>query len=259
MGDHDGLESVITIGWNAQSNPDFSLFRSGPVGTPADTRLSFLLNDIKDQAENLLGGGKFNQMADINAIKYLLTRSVANAEQSVAGSPVPCVPPSACVPPASLDNIVNASNGNTNLLTDIDDDLIAIKAPAAITASNIVDRLRTQTCAGCHQFSDTKLGSVGFDDKDGLGGGAHWPTKACGDYAPSCSLPSFVITDKSKLHPPMQFTQVSEAVVSPAIGDGDGHWRYAISSTVECMLDFREKFLKGSVGLPATSPNNCPS
>jgi hypothetical protein len=241
-----------------KSNPDFSLFKNGTPGTPADTRLIFLLNDIKDQAENLLGGRKFDQMGDINAIKYLLTKSVANAEQSIVGSPVPCVGPSDCVAAASLDNIVAASNGNANLQTDIEDDLIAIKAPAAITPGNIVDRLRTQTCAGCHQFSDTKLGPVGFDDKDGLGGGAHWPTKACGDYAPSCSLPAFVITDKSKLHPPMQFTQVSEAVLTPAIGDGDGHWRYAISSTVECMLDFREKFMKGSVGLPATSPNNCP-
>jgi hypothetical protein len=249
---------LLIVPDSTKSNPDFSLFKTATVGSPADPRLSFLLNDIKDQAENLLGGGKFDQMADINAIRYLLTKSVTNAEQGVMGSPVPCSPPSACVISSVVDNILGASNGNTNLMTDIQDDVIAIKAPPGINAGNIVDRLRTQTCAGCHQFSDTKQGPVGFDDKDGLGGGAHWPTKACGDYGPSCTLGSFLITDKSKLHPPMQFTQVSEAVLVPAAGDGDGHWRYAISSTVECMLDFREKFMKGALGMPATSANNCP-
>jgi hopanoid biosynthesis associated radical SAM protein HpnJ len=219
---------------------------------------SFLLNDIKDQAENLLGGAKFDQIGDINAIKYLLTKSVTNAEQSVSGSPVPCTAPSTCIDPKNVDNILSAVNGNTNFITDIQDDVTAIKAPSGITASNIVDRLRTQTCAGCHQFSDTKQGPVGFDDKDGLGGGAHWPTKACGDYGPSCTLGSFLITDKSKSHPPMQFTQVSEAVLVPSASDGDGHWRYAISSTVECMLDFREKFMKAALGMAATSANNCP-
>jgi hypothetical protein len=65
--------------------------------------------------------------------------------------------------------MVSAWLGNANLNTDVQDILIAIKAPAGINASNIVSRLRTQTCAGCHQFSDTKQGPVGFDDKDGLG------------------------------------------------------------------------------------------
>jgi hypothetical protein len=249
---------LLIVPDTTKSNPDFSLFETAKIGSPADPRLSFLLNDIKDQAENLLGGAKFDQIGDINAIKYLLTKSVTNAEQSVSGSPVPCTAPSTCIDPKNVDNILSAVNGNTNFITDIQDDVTAIKAPSGITASNIVDRLRTQTCAGCHQFSDTKQGPVGFDDKDGLGGGAHWPTKACGDYGPSCTLGSFLITDKSKSHPPMQFTQVSEAVLVPSASDGDGHWRYAISSTVECMLDFREKFMKAALGMAATSANNCP-
>ena len=248
---------VLIVPDTTKSNPDFSLFKSTTPGTAADYRLAFLLANIKDQAENLLGGSKFDHMADINAIAFKLTKSVTNAEQSIGGSPVPCAGPSKCNP-SDVDNIVSAGQGNTNLDTDIQDDVIAIKAPAGINVGNIVDRLRTQTCAGCHQFSDTKLGSVGFDDKDGLGGGAHWPTKACGDYAPSCTLPSFLISDKNKLHPPLQFTQISEAVLVPAAGDGDGHWRYAISSTVECMMDFREKFMKVGLGMPATSASNCP-
>jgi hypothetical protein len=253
---------VFIVPDTTKSNPDLTLFQNAKSGTPADPRLAFLINNIKDQATNLLGGGDFKSLADINAIKLLLTKSVTNAEQSVAGSPRPCVAPSTCNP-SELDNIVGASAGNTNLATDIQDFLIAIKAPQGIVAANVIDRLRTQTCAGCHQFSDTKIDPakpdfVGFDDKDGLGGGAHWPTKGCGDYAPSCSLSSFLITDKTKLHPPMQFTQVSEAVLIPAAGDGDGHWRYAISSTVECMLDFREKVMKGALGQPATSANSCP-
>ncbi|MER8702098.1 hypothetical protein [Mesorhizobium sp. M1273] len=248
---------VLIVPDTTKSNPDISLFKPGSVGTEADPRLPPLITAIGVQTRSLLGGGQFDRIDDINSIIFSLPKSSANAYDSVAGSPVPCVGPSKCNP-NGVDDVLAAFATNENAATDLQDYLAAIGAPAAITANNVVDRLRTQTCAGCHQFSDTKEGPVGFDDKDGLGGGAHWPTKACGDYGPSCTLPSFLISDKAKLHPPMQFTQVSELVLTPSIADDGKGWRYAISSTAECMLDFRENLMRRAIGLPLSNANNCP-
>jgi len=72
---------VLIVPDTTKSNPDFSMFKSLAPGTVADHRLAFLINNIKDQADNLLGGGKFDHVGDINSIKYLLTKSVTNAEQ----------------------------------------------------------------------------------------------------------------------------------------------------------------------------------
>jgi hypothetical protein len=111
-----------------------------------------------------------------------------------------------------------------------------------LTPLNVIDRIRTQTCAGCHQFSD---GSV---DKIGLGGKAVWPNKRAGDTN----------------HPIMPFTQESEKDVDlreavSVSNNGKKGKRYAISMTVECLLDAREAFMKKALGLPDPSPvNNCP-
>lgn len=251
-------KKVLIVPDTTKSNPDVSLLKPVAAGTAADPRLPPLIDAIGAQTKGLLGGGQFDHISDINSIAFSLPSLGANAYESVAGSPVPCVGPSKCNP-NEVDNLLAAFAGNTNVATDLQDYLTAVGAPAATTENNIVDRLRTQTCAGCHQFSDTKEGPpVGFDEKDGLGGGAHWPTKACGDYGPSCSLPSFLISDKTKLHPPMQFTQVSELVLTPSVADDGKGWRYAISSTVECMLDFRENFMRRAIGLPPTAVDSCP-
>jgi hypothetical protein len=103
-----------------------------------------------------------------------------------------------------------------------------------LTAFNVVNRLRTQTCAGCHEFSN---------DDHQLGGKAIWPNKTAGDAT----------------HPAMPFTQESEKTsdLQPAIVGGGK--RYAISLTVECLLDFREVFMKKALGItPASSANHCP-
>jgi hypothetical protein len=100
---------------------------------------------------------------------------------------------------------------------------------------NVVNRIRTQTCAGCHQFSN---------NDHGLGGKAIWPNKSAGDST----------------HPAMPFTQQSEKTsdLQPAIVGGGK--RYAISLTVDCLLDFREVFMKKALGItPATSANHCPT
>ncbi|SDA97365.1 hypothetical protein [Mesorhizobium qingshengii] len=247
---------VLIVPDTTKSNPDVSLLKPGVAGTAPDPRLPPLIDAIGAQTTGLLGGGKFDHISDINSITFSLPKTSSNAYQSVSGSPVPCVGPSKCN--KEPDNLLAAFAGNVNVATDLQDYLTSVEAPAAITANNVVDRLRTQTCAGCHQLSDTKEGPVGFDDEDGLGGGARWPTKACGDYGPSCTLPSFLISDKTKLHPPMQFTQVSELVLTPSVADDGKGWRYAISSTVECMLDFRENFMRRAIGLPPTAADNCP-
>jgi hypothetical protein len=248
-------EKVLIVPDSTKTVPDSSLFANGTN----DDRVKILLDAIRDQASDLLGGkvnSQYSNLADINSIKFSMLKPGANAFQSDEGPPVPCSGPSSCAP--GQGNIVSAfGSNNTNMTTDIDDDLIAVNSPTGILASNVVDRIRTQTCAGCHQFSDTKLGPVGFDDQNGLGGNAHWPTKACGDYAPTCTTPGFLL-DAARPHPPMQFTQVSEVILTPSIADQGKEWRYAISSTVECMLDFREKFMEQSLGLPLTAANNCP-
>jgi hypothetical protein len=92
-----------------------------------------------------------------------------------------------------------------------------------LTPTNIVNRIRTQTCAGCHHYSGNPS-TVGPDD---LGGGAVWPNKADG-------------------HPPMDFTHVSER-------DEDlqeNGQRYPISSAAESFLVFGEAFMKKALGLP---------
>jgi len=241
----DKTLTVRIVPATAKSSPDIYLFNS--TAGSAEPRLKTLIANIEDQYANLLGANNFKSLGDINAISYHLSGSVTNGYQSVTGSPQPCVAPSICNP-SPVDDIVAAvsSQSPPYLLTDVQDflNLPGTKVPPKISAINIVDRLRTQTCAGCHQFSDTKYKTFGYDPAGQLGGDAIWPVKACGDYAPNCTLPAFIIQDQTKLHPPMQFTQVSETVLIPSAADTDGkHWRYAISSTVECMLDFREALM----------------
>jgi hypothetical protein len=67
---------VFIVPDTTKSNPDLTLLQNAKSGTPADPRLAFLINNIKDQATNLLGGGDFKRLADINAINLLLTKIV---------------------------------------------------------------------------------------------------------------------------------------------------------------------------------------
>ena len=97
-------------------------------------------------------------MGDINAIQFFTLKQGPNAyesDETIQGE----------------GDIVQAYGGNNpNLNEDIQNDLKAVNAPGAIAAANIVDRVRTQTCAGCHQFSDTikKVGgdTFGFDPRE---------------------------------------------------------------------------------------------
>lgn len=272
---------MLIVPVSTKTNPRYNLWTSidgtANAGGPIDPNRAALLQHIRRQTVALLGdktNGQFLNLKDINSISFnILKADNVNAFESDEGAPVPCPPG-----PGNNSPCRNAADGQGNILdafgieknnhilsTDIQADLddAGVTPPMSVIPINLVDRIRTQTCAGCHQFSDTKKGNFGFDTV-GLGGGAVWPTKACGDFEPSCTIPqdpqhpadAFLLTDPKKLHPPMQFTQVSEVILAPSV-DGKG-WRYTISSTVECMLDYREKVMEQALKLPINSTNHCP-
>jgi len=120
-----------------------------------------------------------------------------------------------------------------------------------ITPLQVVARIGTQTCSGCHQFSD----GADLGGKSALRDGTKWPNKANGDLQ---SPPP----DRTN-HPPMAFTQESERKddLREAISvskNGKKGDRYAISMTTECLLDGREKFMRQALGLtPPPAVDHC--
>jgi hypothetical protein len=139
------------------------------------------------------------------------------------------------------------------------------KLPIGSTLSigNLVDRLRTQSCAGCHQFSDTKKSKFGFDESGALGLGAVWPSKACGDISPNdCAAgldfgkgAGSIVKDELSpaSHPPMQFTHISELILTKSVGDSGAGWRYSISTTAECLLNVREARMRALLNIGGMS------
>lgn len=205
----------------AKTSPGNDLFRSGSV----DPRVASLTLNIRAQIGRLLGAaGPANGMGDSNSIGFSISGTGENAFEGDEWDPER----------VKLGDVSAAFLGNGNgtmpnpaLSASIQDALTA--AGSKLTPTNIVNRIRTQTCAGCHHYSGNPY--AGPDD---LGGGAVWPDKADGDAE----------------HPGMEITQVSERDddLRPAIvGNGK---RYAISSAVEAFLVFREAFMKKALGLP---------
>jgi hypothetical protein len=206
---------------SVKTNPGNSLFATGSN----DVRIGLLNQDIRAQMKDILGGaGPANGVDDVNSIGFQITGLDVNAFESDETN-------------NELGDIIDAyAPGNAEnpvIRSNIEQTLKLLGS--ALTSLNVVRRIRTQTCAGCHQYSN--------NDHD-LGGKAIWPDKSKGNAT----------------HPKMPFTHVSEREdeLRPAIvGDGK---RYAISSTLECLLDFREAFMNKALGLSsATSANNCPS
>jgi hypothetical protein len=196
-----------------KTSPGNDLFRSGSV----DPRVASLTLNIRAQIGRLLGAaGPANGVGDINSIGFSISGTGENAfegdefdfDRVKMGD----------VSAAFLADVPNAV-----LSANITD---ALPAGSNLTPINIVNRIRTQTCAGCHHYSGNP--HAGPDD---LGGGAVWPNKA--DAAPN-----------------MDFTHVSERdddLQQAFVGNGK---RYAISSAVEAFLVFREAFMKKALGLP---------
>jgi hypothetical protein len=258
--DNDQKTKVQVVIETTKSTPGSFLFKPLSSGVNPYPRTIDLIFEIRNQITALLGGetssGQYNNIKDINSIRFMPSKQRSDAYQSDEGSP--------CKASCGQNNpgdVLNAFGTNAGLSVDIEDDLIAANASTLkLTASNIVDRIRTQTCAGCHQFSDTKITSggvtLGFDVPGDLGGGAKWPTKACGDVS-GCVLSSFIF-DSINQRPPMQFTQVSEVTLTPSVADKGTGWRYAISSSAECFLDYRQQFMETALGLTPTVGSNCP-
>ena len=216
---NNGTLSIIPD--SVKTNPGNSLFTAGST----DVRIATLNQDIRAQMKNILGGaGPANGIDDVNSIGFQTAGQGVNAFESDESTP-------------NLGDIVAAYTApigkeNPLIQSNIAASLGQLHSP--LSTMNVVNRLRTQTCAGCHEFSN--------NDRQ-LGGKAFWPDKSAGDAT----------------HPPMHFTQESEKTLDlqPAIvGSGK---RYAISLTVECLLDFREAFMKKALGImPPTSTNHCP-
>jgi hypothetical protein len=210
---------------SVKTNPGNDLFSA----TATDIRLGSLNQDIRAQMKNILGGaGPANGVDDVNSIGFLVTGEGANTFESdekdnTLGDIVAAFAPIGAVPNPTL-----SANIQTSLTL----------AGSNLSQLNVVNRLRTQTCARCHQYSD---------NDHGLGGKAVWPDKTAGDPTPN------------PVHPPMPFTQESErnADLQPAVvGTGK---RYAISLAVERFLDFRVAFMEKALGLPPGQVvNNCP-
>jgi hypothetical protein len=206
---------------SVKSNPGNSLFAAGST----DIRIAALNQDIRAQMKDLLGGaGPASGVDDVNSIGFSTSGQGINSFESDE---------SEAALGDALTAYAPAGKENPLIQANIAASLSLLHSP--LTTLNVVSRLRTQTCSGCHQFSN---------NDHGLGGKAIWPDKSKGDST----------------HPAMPFTQQSEktADLQPAIVGGGK--RYAISLTVECLLDFREAFMKKGLGITpaASSANHCP-
>jgi hypothetical protein len=201
----------------AKTSPGNDLFRCGSV----DPRVASLTLNIRAQIGRLLGAaGPANGVGDIHSIGFSISGAGENAFEGDEwnGDRVKLGDVS-----AAFLGCVNGTMPNPVLSKSIQNALTA--TGSNLTPTNIVNRIRTQTCAGCHHYSGNP--HAGPDD---LGGGAVWPNKAGGD-------------------PNMDFTHVSERdgdLRQAIVGNGK---RYAISSAAEAFLVFREAFMKKALGL----------
>ncbi len=218
--------TLVIVPDSVKTNPGNPLFAAGET----DPRVGSLNQTIRPQMKKILGGGASAGVEDVNAIAFFTPGKGINSFESDEKEP-------------DLGDIVAkyAPGGaeNPQLKTNIQETLNL--AGSTLTPLNVINRIRTQTCAGCHVFSD---------NDDQLGGKAIWPDKTNGK------------TDGVMTHQPMRFTQESELNIDlqDAIADRKPKMRYAISSAVECFLDFREAFMKKALGLaPGIAAKHCPT
>jgi hypothetical protein len=225
-----------------KANPGPDLFA---VGT-TDLRESALTQSIRSQMKSILGLTG-SGLADDNSIGFSISGEGVNAFESDEKG--------LATDPAIGDIMVKFDPGNIvplsrtdAFVTNIQSSLATALPATNLTSVNVVDRIRTQTCSGCHQFSDSSV------DLIGLGGGAVWPNKRAGDLTGATDLTN---------HPPMPFTQESEILTNlreaiSASANGKKGKRWAISTTVECLLDHREKLMDQALGLTGAVSNHCP-
>lgn len=146
-----GLRMVpVTV----KTNPDASLF-SGSA--PIDVQAAFLAR-LSDQFDNLRGNGIESSAAAFGLRLPEPSDDKFNPFESNEGQDV-------------LGSVTKAFNASSLVGTFINGKLSELKRPGspgtALTAADIVQRIQTQICAGCHHFSNGQP----------LGGGAgNWPS-----------------------------------------------------------------------------------
>jgi hypothetical protein len=233
--------TLIIVPDTVKTNPGTPLFAKGST----DPRLSVLSQSVRAQLRTILGGDKTTLHLDnVNKIGFLISGEGVNSFESdekgtsngLAGDP-------------AFGDIVTAFKGdgsprNDSFVSNIQDALNISLPGGNVTPLQVIARIGTQTCSGCHQFSD------GTD----LGAGTKWPNKASGDLQSP--------TDRIH-HPKMPFTQESEMqgdlrdAISESNNGKKGN-RYAISITTDCLLDGREIFMRQALGLPpGTASDHC--
>jgi hypothetical protein len=231
--------TLIIVPDTVKTNPGTSLFVDGS----ADPRVSVLIQGIRAQMRKILGGDNTSvHLDDVNKVGFSISGEGINSFESDEKG---------LVADAAFGDIAAAFKGNGSprndpLMSNIQGALNIVLPGGNVTPLQAVTRIGTQTCSGCHQFSN------GSD----LGGGTKWPDKAKGDLQGT--------TDRTN-HPPMPFTQESEKQTDlreaiSTSNNGKKGDRYAISVTVECLLDAREIFMRQAIGLPpAPGPavNHC--
>jgi hypothetical protein len=227
----DGSAAIVPD--SVKTNPGNDLFAAKSV----DPRAADLTQQIRAQLPKIAGHGlSASSPADlVNAIGFNVGGDGINAFESDERR-------------AEIGDVSVAYFGGTGGTTENSALQQAIQAAitsqglATLTPAQVISRVKTQTCAGCHHYSDPGQHVVGLPNVHvDLGGGAVWPAKADGD----AGHPTNGLT-----HPPMDFTQESEldADRQPAIvGTG---LRYATSLTVETFLVARTAFMKKALGLP---------
>jgi hypothetical protein len=204
--------TLVIIPDSVKSNPGNNLF----LATSTDVRIGALNQTLRAQMKKILGDGK---LSDVNTIAFSTSGHGINSfesdeKENEFGDIL------AAYAPGNVEN--------TQLKKNIQDSLTLLGS--SVTPLNVIKRVRTQTCAGCHKYSN--------GDTD-LGGGAKWPDKDTPTHT-------------------MLFTQESEVEADQVAAVSGTGKRYAISKAVECFLDAREVFMRKALSLPKTSEDHCP-
>lgn len=137
-----------------KTNPDPSLFSGN---APIDLQAAFLAR-LSDQFDNLRGNGLESSAAAFGLHLPEPSDDLFNPFESNEGQDV-------------IGSVAKAFNASSLVGTFINAKLNELKRPGspgtALTATDVVQRIQTQTCAGCHHFSNGQP----------LGGGAgNWPS-----------------------------------------------------------------------------------
>ncbi|XXY53210.1 hypothetical protein WME91_18955 [Sorangium sp. So ce269] len=163
-----------------KENPFRGLFSAS--FDPSDPRGAAFRSDFLGGLDGLVPLG--DDENDIS-LSTLLNADDYNAGESIVG-------------PGSENDYRPQLQGNTAFIADIDTALAPILVnrslwPSAVTADDAADRATTQSCAGCHQLSNS----------DDLGGLHLWPTHSTATTAPN----SFVhVNELGQISDPLQFT-----------------------------------------------------